>query len=707
MWENTEPKHIAFPAHDRHVVTSMQIDGEKIIVASDSGNIHIYDLKTGAVRAKLEGHEGGVWTVQHYENTLVSGSTDRTIRVWDMEQAKCTHILHGHTSTVRILKILPPTLVDQQTDPTAVVHDQPLIISGSRDSNMRVWKLPQQEDQTYLPDHIPESDDCPYLIRVLRGHKHSVRAMAVHGDTLVSGSYDCTVRVWRVSTGALVHTLEGHGYKVYEVAIDHQRNRCISGGMDHMVKIWCLETGVLLFSLEGHTSLVGLLELSDGFLVSASADSSLRIWDPENGACRSVLSDHSGAVTCFQHDNEKIVSGSDRHLKLWNIQTGVFERDLLTDLHGVWQVCFDGQVCVAAVQRDGRTYIENLSFVLEGIQKVKFEDRSIPQLHDPYDVLVRVKFTGICGSDVHYWSCGQIGPFKVEQPMVLGHESSGIVEQIGSKVTTLKVGDRVTMEPGEPCRRCDACKIGTYNLCPAMAFAATPPYDGTLAQYYRLPEDLCYQLPDSLSLEQGALVEPLSVAVHLVRQADVSPGSSIVIFGAGPVGLLCCAVAKAFGANKVIAVDIQQPRLDFAKRFEATATFLPGSGSPLDNATRLKEENGLGNGADFVIDASGAEASINTGVHVLHPGGTYVQGGMGRDEVNFPITAACTKELTIKGSFRYASGDYKLAIQLLATQQVKAQELITDIVKFEDAERAFHDVKAGTGIKVLIAGPEA
>lgn len=290
--------------------------------------------------------------------------------------------------------------------------------------------------------------------------------------------------------------------------------------------------------------------------------------------------------------------------------------------------------------------------------------------------------------------------------MVLGHESSGIVEQVGSKVTTLKIGDRVTMEPGEPCRRCDACKVGTYNLCPEMAFAATPPYDGTLAQYYRLPEDLCYQLPDNLSLEQGALVEPLSVAVHLVRQASVSPGSSIVVFGAGPVGLLCCAVAKAFGASTVVAVDIQQGRLDFAKRFEATSTFLPGAGSALDNATRLNEENGLSNGCDIVIDASGAEASINTGIHALRAGGTYVQGGMGRNEVNFPITAACTKELVIKGSFRYASGDYKLAIQLLAAQKVKAQELITDIVKFEEAERAFQDVKAGAGIKILIAGPE-
>lgn len=290
--------------------------------------------------------------------------------------------------------------------------------------------------------------------------------------------------------------------------------------------------------------------------------------------------------------------------------------------------------------------------------------------------------------------------------MVLGHESSGIVEQIGPEVTTLKVGDRVTMEPGEPCRRCDVCKAGTYNLCPAMAFAATPPYNGTLAKYYTLPEDLCYKLPDSLSLEEGALVEPLSVAVHLVRQASVSFGTAVVVFGAGPVGLLCCAVAKAFGAAKVIAVDVQPNRLDFARKFAATSTFLPGNASAHENATRLGVENKLGNGADVVIDASGAEASINTGIHVLRPGGTYVQAGMGRDEVNFPITAVCTKELNVRGSFRYSTGDYKLAIELLATKKVKAMELVTDIVKFEDAERAFQQVKAGSSIKTLIAGVE-
>lgn len=288
--------------------------------------------------------------------------------------------------------------------------------------------------------------------------------------------------------------------------------------------------------------------------------------------------------------------------------------------------------------------------------------------------------------------------------MVLGHESSGVISKVGPAVTTVKVGDRVALEPGIPCRRCDPCKSGKYNLCVHMAFAATPPYDGTLARYYRLPEDFCYKLPEGMTLQEGALVEPLGVAVHIVKQGEVRPGNSVVVFGAGPVGLLCCAVAKAFGASKVIAVDIQKPRLDFAMSYTATGIFMPEKVSAVENAIRLKTEHDLGPGADVVIDASGAEPSVHTGIHTLRTGGTYVQGGMGKAEITFPIMAACTKELSVKGSFRYGSGDYKLAIELVSTGKIGVKQLITGEVKFEEAEAAIKGVKAGKGIKTIIAG---
>lgn len=356
----TKPKHIAFRAHQRHVVTCLQFDTDKILTGSDDTNINVYDTKTGALRKRLEGHEGGVWALQYEGNTLVSGSTDRSVRVWDIENGKCTQVFQGHTSTVRCLVILKPTKIGEDEDGQPIMMPkEELIITGSRDSSLRVWKLPKPGDRSIIQTGPPANDqDNPYFVRALTGHHHSVRAIAAHGDTLVSGSYDCTVRVWKISTGEVLHRLQGHSQKVYSVVLDTERNRCISGSMDNMVKVWSLETGACLFTLEGHTSLVGLLDLSHERLVSAAADSTLRIWDPENGQCKSRLCAHTGAITCFQHDGQKVISGSDKTLKMWNVQTGEFIKDLLTDLSGVWQVKFNERRCVAAVQRNSMTYIE-------------------------------------------------------------------------------------------------------------------------------------------------------------------------------------------------------------------------------------------------------------------------------------------------------------------------------------------------------------
>lgn len=360
MEEDALPHHRAFQAHGTHVVTCLQFDSDKILTGSDDTKINVFDTKTGALRRTLDGHEGGVWALQYDGSLLVSGSTDRSVRVWDIETGRCLQIFQGHTSTVRCLVILKPSVIGEKPDGTPLIMPkQPLIITGSRDSSLRVWKLPQiGEPSVFQTGPNPNDMDNPYFIRVLNGHHHSVRAIAAHGDTLVSGSYDHTVRVWRISTGEVIHRLAGHSQKVYSVVLDNQRNRCISGSMDNLVKVWSLETGQCLFNLEGHSSLVGLLDLSHDRLVSAAADSTLRIWDPETGQCKSTLSAHTGAITCFQHDAYKVISGSDRTLKMWNVKTGECVRDLLTDLSGVWQVKFNERRCVAAVQREHWTYIE-------------------------------------------------------------------------------------------------------------------------------------------------------------------------------------------------------------------------------------------------------------------------------------------------------------------------------------------------------------
>ncbi|KAG6087714.1 hypothetical protein E4U15_007462 [Claviceps sp. LM218 group G6] len=352
-----------------------------------------------------------------------------------------------------------------------------------------------------------------------------------------------------------------------------------------------------------------------------------------------------------------------------------------------------------------RDELSNLSFILNKPYDVTYQERPKPTLPSPHHVIVAVNYTGICGSDVHYWHHGAIGHFVVKEPMVLGHESAGTVIETGNEVTHLKPGDRVAIEPGYGCRRCTDCRAGKYNLCDKMIFAATPPYDGTLTGLWVSPADFCYKLPDAVSLQQGALMEPLAVAVHIVKQASVQPGQSVVIMGAGPVGLLCAAVARAYGASKVASVDIVQSKLDFARDFASTHTYLSQRIAPEENARAIKQHLGLPRGADVVIDASGAEPSIQTSLHTVRMGGTYVQGGMGNSDITFPIMALCLKEVTAKGSFRYGPGDYELAIELVASGVVDVKKLVTTVVPFEKAEEAFKKVKEGEVIKILIAGP--
>ncbi|BFZ54759.1 SCF ubiquitin ligase complex subunit cdc4 [Savitreella phatthalungensis] len=383
MHPRQPPAHLSFESHGRYVVTCLHLDDDKVVTASEDSNINIFDVKTGALRMSLEGHDGGVWAMQIVGDLLVSGSTDRTVRIWDLTTGQCMQVFEGHTSTVRCLVVLPAIKLSPKDD------DSHLIVTGSRDSSLRVWRLPKRGEQPFRavsdnpdsPSSVRSNEEGgagrearraenPYLIRTLTGHTQSVRAIAANEDILVSGSYDHSVRVWRISTGAKLWRLSGHNQKVYSVVLDSKRNRCVSGSMDWKVKVWDLEHGSCLWTLEGHSSLVGLLAMSHDLLVSAAADSTLRAWDPETGKQKQVLSAHTGAITCFQHDGDKVISGSDGTLKLWDIKTGAFVRDLMRDLSSVWAVKFDNRRCVAAVQRTVNnqliTFIEVLDFESDG-----------------------------------------------------------------------------------------------------------------------------------------------------------------------------------------------------------------------------------------------------------------------------------------------------------------------------------------------------
>lgn len=292
----------------------------------------------------------------------------------------------------------------------------------------------------------------------------------------------------------------------------------------------------------------------------------------------------------------------------------------------------------------------------------------------------------------------------MSQPLVLGHESAGVVWQCGPAVKSLQPGDMVALEPGIPCRSCSYCKEGRYNLCPDVKFAATPPHDGTLTTYYTVPEDFCYKLPSSISLEEGALLEPLSVAVHCAKLAGISYGNSVLVLGAGPIGLLCCSVARAFGAAEVVAVDIVPSRLDFARQYAATKVYRMEGLLPEENASSILSGTRKSEGFDVVIDATGAQSCISTGIHALRRGGKFVQAGLGASEITFPVAQLCSKEGVYIGSFRYSAGDYDTAVKLIEQGSVVVKDMITHSYSFDEAEKAFQNVVQRQGIKTIIRG---
>lgn len=373
-------------------------------------------------------------------------------------------------------------------------------------------------------------------------------------------------------------------------------------------------------------------------------------------------------------------------------------------------------------------YQSNLSCLLYGPGDARFENRDIPAIEDPHDVLIRISYVGVCGSDVrictppvvvqirylinctqqaHFWTHGGVmRKVSEEDPIVMGHEASGIVHTVGPAVTGVTPGDRVAIEPGYPCRRCKRCKSGKYNLCPDIKFAASPPGNhGTLARFFRSPEDFIYKIPESLSLQEAVLVEPLSVAVHGARLAGLAPGQTVLVQGSGTIGLFAAATANAFGAKAVFIADINKAKLDFAKTFASCETFPSDlTTTPKEEATRFKKVMALDEGVDVVLECTGVESSVQAGVYASAAGGVVVQVGLGKPDLTLPILDMCKKETVFKTAWRYAPGDYEVALDLLSSGKISTKSLISSIVPFESAPEAWEKTKRGEGIKNVIQG---
>jgi L-iditol 2-dehydrogenase len=333
----------------------------------------------------------------------------------------------------------------------------------------------------------------------------------------------------------------------------------------------------------------------------------------------------------------------------------------------------------------------NQGAVLYGAADLRVHDLPMPE-PAPGQVLVAMQLVGICGSDVHYYEHGSIGPFVIRRPQVLGHEAFGVIAELGPGSSRHAVGERVVIEPGIPCGRCRLCRSGAYNLCPEVEFLGNPPSDarpsaagtagarpaaGALARFVAVHEDFAHPVPDSVRDEAAVLIEPLAVAVHAVRRARIEPGSTVLVTGAGPIGLLAAQVARAAGAATVIVTDVRTEALEHARRIGVLAVSVTGGAVALADLR-----------PDVLLECSGAPAAIASGIAALAPRGTAVLVGVGPEETTVPVATIRRREITVTATFRYVSA-FPAALALAKTGGLELAGLITGCVPLAQAPREF------------------
>ena len=321
--------------------------------------------------------------------------------------------------------------------------------------------------------------------------------------------------------------------------------------------------------------------------------------------------------------------------------------------------------------------------VMNGIGKMGYTTRDIPTPKDD-EVLVKLEYVGICGSDMHYYETGAIGHYVVKPPFVLGHEPGGTVVEVGSKVKHLKVGDRVALEPGKTCGHCEFCREGKYNLCPDVIFFATPPVDGVFQEYVAHEAGLCFKLPDNVSTMEGALIEPLAVGFHAANQGGAHAGQTAVVMGAGCIGLVSMMALKAEGVSRVYVVDVMKNRLEKAMELGADGVI---NGREADAVAKIMELTD-GRGCDLVIETAGTEITTRQAINMTKKGATIVLVGYSSSgEMTLPVSTALDKELTFKTVFRYRH-IYPMAIDAVASGRVNLKGIVTDVFDFDDLQNA-------------------
>jgi L-iditol 2-dehydrogenase len=339
--------------------------------------------------------------------------------------------------------------------------------------------------------------------------------------------------------------------------------------------------------------------------------------------------------------------------------------------------------------------------VLHKAGDLRFQETAVPET-GPGDLLVRVRMNGICGSDIHFYREGRLGPFTVSEPYIPGHEACGVVAAAAEEggAAAPGVGQRVAIEPGIPCRRCDLCKSGRYNLCTDVRFLSAPPENGTFAEFVSVPWDFAHPLPDSVDDVCGAFVEPISVGVQACERAKLSAGASVAILGAGPIGLTLSLVARSYGATEIYLVDVLNRRLDLARSIGADGAFNADAGDPVGE---IRERSG--GGVDVVFDTSGSSAAAASTTKYAARGGVVVL--VGWPEVpafSFPVEEVLEMELDVRGVNRYCN-TYPKAISLLASELIDPRPLVSHRFTLEEVVRAFDlaSTRREETVKVMIS----
>lgn len=325
--------------------------------------------------------------------------------------------------------------------------------------------------------------------------------------------------------------------------------------------------------------------------------------------------------------------------------------------------------------------------VMTGVGEVRLEERATPRPAAD-EVLIKVGSVGVCGSDVHYFHHGRIGNFIVDSPLILGHELGGTIVAVGSDVPASRVGQRVGVEPQRCCRVCEYCKSGRYNLCAKMEFYATPPIDGAFCEYVTIQSDFAHTVPDSMSDDAAAMLEPLSVGIASIKKARVRPGDSVLIAGGGPIGILIAQCAHAFGVTETIITEPSADRRKIAAKY-ATRVL-----DPRDPALQDVHVNAF-------IDASGAEPAILAGIDRVKPDGTVVLVGMGADTFPLPVGPVTSKELVVTGIFRYTE-TWPVGIDLWKAGRVELDALVTDVYGLDRVAEALGSVPGPTTLKRVV-----